>query len=133
MVANVAVTEFTTSAVAVWLLQKLKGASWFPWLEAGRAWASRLASLFLAAVGAVGVSYTWAPNPNGGHMLTIAIPTLPVLAIGAWQWLNHFVLQETIYQATVNKPSITTDKTGAVPAMVSPAGAVVIPQSEAKA
>jgi hypothetical protein len=106
MVANIAVTEFTTSAVAVWLLQKLKTATWFPLVQQGRAWLNRAASIVLAGVGAVGVSYTWAPNPMGGHMLTVAIPTLSVAALGAWHWLNHFVMQETIYQATSNgKPA----------------------------
>ena len=128
MVANVAVTEFTTSAVAVWLLQKLKSASWFPLVAAGKVWFNRIASILLAGVGAIGIGYTWAPNPNGGHVLTIAIPTLSVMALGAWHWLNQYVMQETIYQAAVNKPSITTDRVGAVPAMVSPGGAVVVPK-----
>jgi hypothetical protein len=102
MVANVAVTEFTTSAVAVWLLQKLKSATWFPLVQQGKVWLNRVASIVLAGVGAVGVDYTWTPNPQGGHMLTLAIPTLSVAALGGWHWLNHFVMQETIYQATSN-------------------------------
>lgn len=127
MVANVAVTEFTTSAVVVFLLQKLKAASWFPLLEDGKAWFNRVGSIVLAGVSAIGIGYTWAPNPSGGHLLTIAIPTLPVLGIGAWHWLNQYVMQETIYQATANKVSLSTDAAGAIPMKVNPAGAVVVP------
>jgi hypothetical protein len=106
VVPNIAITEFTTSAVVVWLLQKLKSATWFPLVQQGKTWLNRIASIVLAGVGAIGVSYTWSPDPAGGHMLSVAIPTLSVAALGAWHWLNHFVMQETIYQATSNgKPS----------------------------
>lgn len=103
MVANVAVTEFTTSAVAVFIVQKLKSAKWFPWLQAGKVWASRVASVALAGVGALGVNYTWTPNPDGTHGLLIVVPTTGAIFLALWHWLNHYAMQETIYQATANK------------------------------
>ena len=108
MVANLAVTEFTTSAVAVFLLQKLKSAKWFPLVESGKAWASRMASIVLAGVGAVGVNYTWTPNPDGTHGLLIVVPTFTAIMLALWHWLNHYAMQETIYQATANKAVIVS-------------------------
>lgn len=131
MVANVAITEFTTSAVAVWLLQKLKAWPAFKLVQPGKAWLNRWASIILAALGAVGVSYTWTTF-NGANGVFIAWPGWFAVAIGGWHWLNHYVLQETIYQATVNKPSITTDSTGSIPVRVAPGGAVVVPPGPSK-
>lgn len=101
-VANVAVTEFTTSAVFVWLLQTLKSASWFPWLKKNQAKVTRLWSVALAGLGAVGVSYTWT-SMSGQQGVFIAWPGWIPIGIGLWHWLNQFAMQETIYQATANK------------------------------
>ena len=133
-VANVAVTEFTTSAVAVYVLQKLKTAKWFPLAQHGKAWLNRYASIALAALGAVGVNYTWTTY-SGAQGIFIAWPGWFAITIAAWHWLNHYVMQETIYQATVNKVSLTTAPTGepAIAAKVTAQGAMVVPaQQEAK-
>lgn len=104
MVSNVAVTEFTTSALSVFVLQKLKSASWFPWLQAGKAWASRAASIILAGAGAIGVNYVWT-SMGGQQGIFIAWPGWAAIAVAGWHWLNHYAMQETIYQATANKPN----------------------------
>lgn len=125
-VSNIFVTQFTSSAVVVWLIQKLKNASWFPWLQHGQATISRLFSMVAAAAVAIGINYTWNPTTRG---LLITIPTTYGLAVGAWHWLNQFVLNETLYQATINKVSITTRPSG--PTMeprITAQGAVVIPE-----
>lgn len=128
MVANVALTSFTSSAVAVFLIQKLKKASWFPWLQDGRAAISRAVSIGAAAVSALGINYTWAPNPDGTHNLVLMNLSLAAIALGFWHWLNQYALQETVYQATVNKVAVTTDAAGSIPARVAPSGAVVVPE-----
>jgi hypothetical protein len=127
MVSNIAVTEFTTSALFVFLIQRLKAWKAFTLLQAGKAWASRWASVFLAAVGAVGVSYTWTTY-SGTPGVFSAWPGWYAIAIAGWHWLNHYAMQETIYQATANKVSLTTDAKGSVPMRVSPEGSVVVPQ-----
>jgi hypothetical protein len=125
-VSNIFITQFTSSAVVVWLIQKLKNASWFPWLQHGQATVSRLFSMAAAAAVAIGINYTWNPQTRG---LLITIPTVSALLLGAWHWLNQFVLNETVYQATVNKVSITTRPTGpAVEPRITAEGAVVVPE-----
>lgn len=132
MVANVAITSFTSSAVVVYVLQKLKSASWFPWLVEGRALVTRAVSIGAAAITAIGINYTWSVNPDGTHNLVLMNLSLATIALGAWHWLNQYAMQETIYQATVNKVAVTTDATGSIPARVAPGGAVVMPQEPAK-
>lgn len=88
MVANVAITQFTSSAVVVFLMQRLKNASWFPWLKAGAAGVSRTVSIVAAALTAIGINYTWSPNPDGTHNLILMNLSLAALATGAWHWLT---------------------------------------------
>jgi hypothetical protein len=128
-VSNIFITQFTSSAVVVWIIQKLKGAKWFPFLKHGEASVSRVWSIGAAAITAIGINYTWNPQTRG---LLIVIPTMWGLLLGIWHWLNQFVLQETVYQATVNKISVTTTPSKpAIPMAIDAAGAVVVPKAPA--
>lgn len=125
-VSNIFVTQFTSSALVVYAIQKLKNASWFPWLQHGSATVSRLFSMAAAAAVAIGINYTWNPQTRG---LLITVPTISAGLIGLWHWLNQFALNETLYQATVNKVSITTRPTGAtLEPRITAQGAVVVPE-----
>src|ERR1035437_368964 len=95
LVSNVMMTQFTSSAVVVYIMQKLKGASWFPYLEHGSAKISRCFSIAAAALVTMGINYTWNPNTRG---LLITLPTLGAFFVGLWHWLNQYALQETVYQ-----------------------------------
>lgn len=124
-VSNILATQFTSSAVVVYVMQRLKSASWFPWLQHGSATVSRIVSIVAAAAVAIGINYTWNPQTRG---LLITIPTLAGFAIGIWHWLNQFAFQETIYQCTVNKVSVTTAPTGpTISPQITSEGAIVIP------
>lgn len=124
-VSNIVITQFTSSAVVVWVMQKLKNASWFPILQHGSATISRVFSVLAAAVVAIGINYTYNPATRG---LLITLPTTTGLILGIWHWLNQYVLQETVYQATVNKVSLTSTPTGAIePAQITSEGKVVVP------
>lgn len=100
MVSNVAMTQFTSSAVVVYLMQKLKSATWFPWIQEGRVILNRTISIVAAAAVSIGVSYTWNPTSRG---LLLTIPTVSTAAIGFWHWLNQYAMNEMLYRATVNK------------------------------
>ena len=95
--ANVALSTFTSSAIVVYAMQRLKQAKWFPMVQADRARLNRLFSIGAAAIGAMSVEWVWDP---GVRSLTGHIPTLWVAIVGLWHWLNHYAMQETIYQAT---------------------------------
>lgn len=63
---------------------------------------------FLAAFATtVGIHYTFDYNPSAGGVLTIAIPTVPILMHSSWdlakQWaFQHFVYTAGIKDKTVN-------------------------------
>lgn len=107
MDANIAVTQFTSAAVAVWAIQQLKNASWFPWLKnQGQVIAKRLVSVATAIGIHTGISYVWNTGEvSGSHVLIITIPPLAVILVTVWHWLGQFVLQEGWYQAIYNKTS----------------------------
>jgi hypothetical protein len=124
--ANIVLTTITSSAMFVLLIQWLKNAKWFPFLQHGAKWASRTASIILAFVGKIGVSYTW--DPTHRTLAFAGIPTVMGLLTMLWQVANHYALQEIIYQGAVNKPAVTTSAAGSIPARVGPGGAVVVPE-----
>jgi hypothetical protein len=126
--ANIVLTTITSSAMFVLLIQWLKNAKWFPFLQHGAKWASRSASIVLAFFGQIGVSYTW--DPTHRVLALAGIPTLAGILTTLWHVANHYALQEIIYQGAVNKTSVTTDAKGSIPARVSPAGAVIVPAPE---
>jgi hypothetical protein len=105
MEANVVMTQFTSAAVFVWAMQKLKSAPWFPLLKnEGQVWLKRGASIVTALGVHLGISHVWNPGPTeGSHVLIITIPAISVIAVGAWHWLGQYAMQETMYQATANK------------------------------
>lgn len=103
LVADHTVSTITTSTVAVWLIQQLKKAKWFPIVqERGTVFAARLLSVLAAVAGTAGIQWQWAPSTG---TLAITGLTWTVVGIGAWHCVQHFALQEWIYQSAVNKPS----------------------------
>jgi hypothetical protein len=117
MDSNIVVTQFTSAAIFVWAMQKLKAAPWFPWLKReGQLWLKRGASI-AAAIGAhTGISHVWAPGPAsipGSHMLVFTIPPAAVIAVTVWHWIGQYAIQETIYQGVSNRSPAAIDSTPA--------------------
>lgn len=126
--ASILSTQVTASAFAVWIIQKLKQWKWFTALNPANPVMARIFSVGAAVLTAAGISYTWSKAPGGGHTLLLAIPSFAGFLLALWHVAQQFVFNETIYQATVNKLSVTTAPAGpATPAKVTPAGAVVVP------
>jgi hypothetical protein len=100
MDASIGVTHFTSAAIVVYVINKLKSAKWFPLLQKDWTWINRGASMFVAFAVSIGIHYTWTPSTDGGHQLVLQIPTLSVLALGIWHWLNQYAMQETLHQIT---------------------------------
>lgn len=118
MVSNVVMTQFTSSAVVVFLMQKLKSAAWFPLIQEGKVLINRTISILSAAAVTIGIGYTWDPtlDASGNRHMTFAIPTLAAIAVGLWHWLNQYALNEMVYRATA-KPNGNGGATPAVAAV----------------
>lgn len=119
MEASVGLTHFTSAAIVVYVMNKLKAASWFPLIQKDAVLMNRAFSAVVAFAVSIGIHYTWTANPDGSHGLMLQIPTLAGLGLGVWHFLNQFAMQETIYQTT---------NTGTAPPPPGPA-----PAPEAKA
>ena len=105
MDANIVTTQFTSAALVVYALQKLKSARWFPWLRAqGQLWLKRGISIGAALGIHTGITHIWNPGTEPGwHVLVITIPPATIVAVGLWHWLGQYAMQETLYQAVANK------------------------------
>lgn len=95
--SSLAVTEFTSSAVLVWLIEQLKRYSLFAALGSGMA---RLVSIAWAFLSALLISWEWTTGPNGEHSLVLVFPGLAGIVTLLWRWLEQFAEQEVIYRAT---------------------------------
>jgi hypothetical protein len=131
MDASIGMTQFGATCMGVYGIQLLKKSPWYPIAVSARKYLSRIISVVLALVIHAGISYTWDPklDANGNRHLDLAIPTLSFAAVLLWHWACQFAAQETIFQVAANRVGVTTDATGAVPARVSPTGAVVVPKA----
>lgn len=111
--ANVAVTQVTIAGLTVAAINYLKGTKWFASLANPAVYktVSRGLSALVAALAAVGVTYTW---NSADHTLTIAGLTLTAVWAGVWAWLKQMTLNEIIFQTTKPKsdPRVVEAATG---------------------
>jgi hypothetical protein len=107
MQPSLGLSEFTTSAVVVYIINTIKSTGWFMKLKSWLPQAERVASALLAALSTAGLQWQWTPET---HTLVIANLTLAVVGLGVWHWVQHYVLQETIFRAT--KPAAAGASSG---------------------
>jgi hypothetical protein len=88
------------NGVAVWLIQFLKNASWFPWLTREKDGLLRLASALTAAAGSAGIVVTH----HGPGEWGVTGATLPVVGAFLWHALANYITQKVLYHTTVNLP-----------------------------
>ena len=103
---------FMGSAIGVFLLQYLKNAKWFPWAQtAGTKYVNRAMAIIIAILSATGIGHVWDP---AAHTLMFTNLTVGGIAIALWHWLQQFIMQETVYQATANKAASQMAHVGSV-------------------
>ena len=120
LIADHTLSSVTSSAVAVWLIEQLKRAKWFPLVQQrGTALMARSLSVFAAAAGTAGIQWQWTSTT---HSLVVTGLTLSAAMLFAWHVVQHFALQEWIYQSAINKPQRTSPYS-------SDPGAPVIPSA----
>lgn len=95
---NVVLTQVTTSAMIVVALEKLKAASWFPWITKEKTKLARLISILAAAGSAVGIHAVWGWT-SATHTFNFSVSglNLTVVALGFWAWAKSFTVNELIY------------------------------------
>lgn len=81
-------------AVAVWLIQKLKQAKWFPWLTQNSALANRLVAFLIAFVSAAGITYQWHAAQG---QLVISGLMISTIVQGLWTAAAGLVTNELVY------------------------------------
>lgn len=103
MEGSVGVTHFTSAAIVVYAMNRLKSASWFPLLQKDWTAINRAFSVVVALLISWGIHYVWTADPNGGHQLVLEIPAWSTLGFTIWHWLNQYAMQETLHQITKPK------------------------------
>jgi hypothetical protein len=99
-VATDTTAVLTASAVTVWLIQKLKEASWFKMLTPSSTTMNRLASVVAAILTATGIHVAF----NSGTLTVTGLTGMAILTAGI-AWVKSFVMNELIYQGIVNRPT----------------------------
>src|SRR3990167_25373 len=98
------ISQLTVSAVVVWIIERLKGASWFPALtpESSER-VKQVIGAIAAALTAVGITYQY--NPTLG-VLTISGHTISSVGSFTWAWIQNFVSQQILYHGIVKHPEV---------------------------
>jgi hypothetical protein len=102
MVESVVMTHIATAGISVAAINWLKNSPYFPWITQEKSKVMRAIALLTAAVGTIGIEYTWNP---AGRVLSFTIPTFMAMLTGLGVYIKSFVLQELAYQAT-RKPNL---------------------------
>ena len=106
---------FMASALGIALLQKLKSAKWFPWAEmVGTKTMNRVFGIAISLLGVTGVHYAWTLAPDGSHTLMLTNISLWGIANATWHWFQQWIMQETVYQMSLNRLPAQVGVTGTI-------------------
>src|SRR5208337_605218 len=94
---NLALTQFTVSAIVVTVINWLKASQYFPWITKEKTTLLRLLSVLGAAATSVGITWAWNPAM---HSLTITGITLTAVLMLLWTTVKSFAMNEVLFQAT---------------------------------
>jgi hypothetical protein len=122
------VNQLTLGAIASWVLQALKNASWFPWLkQEGTDTANKIAALITSLLAVTGLTYVYDPT---AHTLLIQNFSLALVANAVWHWLTQYVMQQGWYEAVFNRvkptPAQLVQQKSIPPDAVSPAATSLV-------
>jgi hypothetical protein len=80
--------------IAVWLLQKLKVANWFPWLSENSATANRIVAYAIALISTAGLTWQW--NAAQGQLVINGLVWMTIVQ-GLWTGAAGIVTNELTY------------------------------------
>jgi hypothetical protein len=108
--ASVLFSHFTSAALVVWIIQFLKNATWFPWLQKqGQFVVKRVLSIGGALGAHLGISFAWhslGAGPSGTHQFIVTLPAWSVILAFLWRWAGQFVMQDGWYKIVYERLSV---------------------------
>jgi hypothetical protein len=93
--------QLGTSMIVVYILEKLKSASWFPWIQKNGGNLNRIISVLLGTLASAGVIWTF--DPTAGRLVVDGL-TIANIATVLWIIMKQVAFQEGMYQGLV-KPT----------------------------
>lgn len=90
-------TQVAVAAVISWLLQKIKGSSWFPFITAETEKINRIAAVVLSGLGTLGIVLACS---SVERKCTLTWPDAATLAAGLWQWFTQFAILHGWWKVT---------------------------------
>lgn len=88
---------------AVYVIQWLKGAGWFPWLNDNSARVTRWIGIIIAFITSAGVKYAASLNPDGSHHIVLDLPTYKAIFDTGLHALAQFGGQQVLYHTAVKE------------------------------
>lgn len=102
LITDPILTQLTVSGIAVWLLEKLKATTWFPFLSTETAnWAKTAWALVIALATGLGIQITF--DSTAGQLIVTGL-TLSGIGGALWVTAQSFVAQQILYHGIV-KPA----------------------------
>jgi hypothetical protein len=91
-------SQVGAAAACSYILNLAQRAKSLPWITAHTTEMNIAARAVMALFTTLGLSYVWSPSTDGGHTLTIAIPSLMTAVLGLWHWFCQFAFQHIVGQ-----------------------------------
>jgi hypothetical protein len=122
-------TQITASAMAVFIIQRMKNWSALPWITHWTPMVNRAVAILSAFLTAIGVHIAYS---SVEHTLLISGLTLTGILGMMWVWVKQFALQEYVYQSAANRTKVNLPAGADVGGQkVPPGGAIEVPQPQA--
>jgi ethanolamine transporter EutH len=95
---NELISQITSAAIVVYLLQAVKRSHLIPWLTMETATLNHLIAVCAAAVSAIGIHFAYSAEEG---TLVVTGLTLSGLLHSGWHVLNQYAMQRITYDAVV--------------------------------
>lgn len=95
-------SQVTSAAIVVYLLQWLKKTKLVTFITVETTTLNRMIAAIGAAIAAFGIHWTYDASVAGGQLVITGL-SFSALAHGAWHWANQFALQQLAYDAATSK------------------------------
>jgi hypothetical protein len=124
MMDGAVISQLTSAAIVVYLLQYLKKTAWYPKFAAAvpmdAAHVHRLVSAAGALLSAVGVHIAFTGDVATGWHFAGTIPPLHEIVHSAWDWAQQFALNQLTYDAVLQRAGTKSIELSSLPTSPAP-------------